>query len=1764
MEMLKKFTNSYNDLMDFEEVLAGSKAEDNVHALQVLRVHLDYLWSQVKRNYEDCRDSQTAEGEKPIDLTKLRDSYKKALTAYKNSLSAINAEIDAIAPAPKTPVSKTDQSLSQFNDTVVEKIPQYSIKLPACDTDIFYGSYKTWPTFRDLFSAIFIKNPNISNVEKLYHLNQRTSGEAREIISLVPLTNDGFELAWKNLSDRYENKRMQVNEQLKTLFNLPVVTNDSSSSLKSLQRAVTGCLQTLKALHINTKSWDPILIFLCSTKLPRSYLEDFEKTLEDCSDIPSWNDFDEFLTQRFKTLESVGNIQPSSSKSNSTNDNKKHNPKDRRISSFQTNIGQRTKPIGFKSRPQIQNRPQNVAELCCQFCKEAHFMRNCPKFLEKNINDRIHVVKITNSCFNCLLNDHGVKECKSKFSCRICSLKHHTLLHKGSGTQSTAPANNPDVRPSTSTQALTTNIQSTSNHNQQNITTLTLRDDNKSTSQARETLLFTAIVEIESDGQRYETRAIIDPGSQSTFISEKLKNKLRLPTKRSLVHVSGLSPTVTETSTQACIFTLCSPVNPSFKLDVLAPVLKTLPFNLPPKNLDIKFFNNFAEPLADPRFYISQPIDILIGLDIGPFIFDLAVPMRSFGSLLTQKTVFGWIVGGPIDQSTQSKTQVSLLNAVALDKILTRFWEVEETPKSILRSEDDKLCEDLFISTTHRNNSGRYIVTLPFKNEEEIGLSRNIAMAQYIRMEKMLSSKPDIKQQYDQVILEYLDLGHMRKVPQADISKTPNYYLPHHAVIKPDRITTKLRVVFNASSPTSNKKSLNDILYPGPVLQQDLVCQTLKWRFFKYVYNADITKMYRQILIDPSQIQYQRILFRRSPKDPIEDFELLTVTFGVNCAPFLAIRTLLQLADDIKHSHPIAANVLKDNMYVDDVLAGGHTLEETITSRIQVEEALSSAGFELMKWTSNNPQVIKEIPQNKLLSVDCLHLSENLGTKTLGIKWNIKTDSFSFPQPTIDIKQSYTKREVLSAIARFFDPCGWLAPIIIQAKLIMQQVWVDKVGWDDGLVPLTCVAWQNFVKNCPDIQNVKIPRWIAYVPNSKIEIHGFCDSSEKAYAATIYIRIETQNCISCHLLVAKTRVAPLKKLSLPRLELCGALLLATLASAILPSLKLTNYDSYYWTDSTIVLAWLNKPPCTWNTFVGNRISQILDKVGTSNWQHVDSRDNPADIATRGCSSNDIDSSNLWWHGPSWLKLHKSSWPNLKPINDITLELKPLKILFNTTFDDPLERFSSLPRAYRVLAYVLRFWRNTGHNRQHLRITSNDISAEEIKFVKNKLIIMTQKHNFASEYHSLSQRINISSSSSLLTLNPFIDSCGIMRANGRLTNSQTLTYNERYPILLPYNSRLSKLLVEHTHKITLHGGNQLMTRVLRMEFWIFRLKSLVKVVVNHCKTCILYKNHVRSQIMASLPPERTSLSRPFLNTGVDFAGPFSIRNFTGRACLITKGYVCIFVCFSTKAVHLEATSDLSTQAFLAALARFIGRRGCPAKIFSDNGTNFVGAAEMIRKDRQDFFKQLQTIVTHLHSHQNLEWNFIPPGAPHMGGLWEAGVKSFKIHLRKLIPDMKFTFEELSTVLIRIESCLNSRPLSPASDDPNDLSPLTPGHFLIGTPLLSPAEPDISNDNLTLSNRWKRLKIVSQQFCQRWRTEYLKELHRRYKWKRQVDNIKVNDLVIIKDEKIPQNEWKLARVVQLHPGSDNNTRVVDLRTFNGIIRRPITKLIPLPSQ
>ncbi|XP_017461765.1 PREDICTED: uncharacterized protein LOC108355104 [Rhagoletis zephyria] len=452
-------------------------------------------------------------------------------------------------------------------------------------------------------------------------------------------------------------------------------------------------------------------------------------------------------------------------------------------------------------------------------------------------------------------------------------------------------------------------------------------------------------------------------------------------------------------------------------------------------------------------------------------------------------------------------------------------------------------------------------------------------------------------------------------------------------------------------------------------------------------------------------------------------------------------------------------------MYVDDVLSGGHTIDSAIKARDEISEVLQSAGFPLRKWTANSEQILNGIPKADLLSEDFLAFEDTSAVKALGIRWNAHTDLFYFIARPLEKSYTVTKRAILSAIAKFFDPLGWLAPIIIVAKILMQNIWLEGTDWDETVSSTTLDRWQNFTQHYNEIDNIRIPRWVYFSPTDEIQIHGFCDASEKAYAASVYMRVKRDSKVFINLLLAKTRVAPVKTISLPRLELCGAVLLAEIVDSIINNLNLGHINIHLWTDSTIVLAWIRKPPCSWSTFVAHRITKIVEKVGNRNWLHVESASNPADLASRGLPAFELVNNSLWWQRPSWLQEDNPKWPTQETDYSTVAEEKRTHVYTTkVNYTDILDRFSDFPRALRVLSYVMRFSQRTHRNtKTSFQEKSRLISSDEIKATTQRLMRIYQQNYYSEEYGKLKAGNSIDSKSELLPLNPFMDKDGIIMA-----------------------------------------------------------------------------------------------------------------------------------------------------------------------------------------------------------------------------------------------------------------------------------------------------------------------------------------------------------------------------------------------------------------
>ncbi|XP_046391592.1 uncharacterized protein LOC124159726 [Ischnura elegans] len=852
--------------------------------------------------------------------------------------------------------------------------------------------------------------------------------------------------------------------------------------------------------------------------------------------------------------------------------------------------------------------------------------------------------------------------------------------------------------------------------------------------------------------------------------------------------------------------------------------------------------------------------------------------------------------------------------------------------------------------------------------------------------------------------------------------------------------------------------------------------------------------MFRQIWVHPADQDLQRIVWRPHPNTPAVEYRLTTVTYGTACAPFLAMRSLLQLAEDEEHRFPLGAACLREDSYVDDIFSGADELLMAQRIATQLVKLLACAGIELDKWAVNHPALLQRRASQRRECEQEKSIDSKEPIKTLGLIWEPTADLFGFNLRVTEIHtMALTKRTVLSKMTRLFDPLGWVAPVTVVAKILMQDMWILKIGWDTPLPTDIKVRWTNYFNAIPRLSKLRIDRWLQTTPTSRCELHGFADASERAYAAAIYLRVlDDANQCRVFLLAAKSKVTPVKTITIPKLELCGAALLVRLVNHLQKIKAFSSLPVFAWSDSQVTLAWLRKHPSYWKTFIANRVSFIQTELPSAVWQYVSSEQNPADLPSRGLHPDALINSSLWWRGPEWLLSTQENWPR-QPEPLIVPQLFVVQAAEENAI---LKRFSSITRLIRVMAYCLRFIARC----QRSRIpNTNFLSTSELAAARCKVLQLAQSFAFSEELKLLRAGKPLPRRNPLRGLKPFLDENGILRVGGRLKNS-TLSFSAKHPSILPKRSHLSQLLVQFAHLSSLHGGPTLTLNILRSQTWILGDVALVKELTRQCMIC-------------------------------------------------------------HRAIHLEAVSDLTTHSFLAAYRRFAGRQGVCRTLYSDNATTFQGAAKELRRmfgAASDFYAEVASVL----ANDGTSWSFIPPNSPHFGGLWEAGVKSTKHHLLRVVGEHTLKFEEFSTVLIQIEACLNSRPLHPLSSDPDDLNALTPAHFLIGGTLFLIPEPECPNISGNCLSRWRLLQRLQLNFWKRWSREYLHHLQQRTKWRDTKENFTVGQLVIVRDDRYPPSKWPLGRITEVHPGSDGLVRVVTVKMANTTLQGPIVRLSPLP--
>lgn len=1691
---------------------------------------------QARLNKAEHLLSSFSEIQDEIDLNVNEVEFEKQLSereAFENQFYAYVAKSKCIIKANTT----ENQNINSSKGSCAIKLP--TISLPSFD-----GSYDHWLEYRDTYMSLIHNSKEIDNVQKFHYLRSSLTGNALMVIKSLEFSSDNYLIAWELLENRYNNSRLLVQNHVKALFNTTSINKESSIQIRKLIDNILKNIRALNTLGEPTESWDTLIIYLITSKLDpctEREWENYKSTLTNSNESGTHlklNDLIDFLKNRADVLETINMTHSKLSTSDS-------HPKNR--------LSHHNKSHSFISTQNKQSNSSNKSNLKrsrnCSMCNANHPLYACNSFLNLSIKDKYDFLKQNKLCFNCLRAGHSLSECWFG-PCKLCNQKHNSLLHTDHNNDASATS-------SAIVQILPELSQNADNSLCTNTTTLHSAAHTSNTlqfhtshSSLEDVLLSTALVEIADANNTYHTtRAILDNGSQHCFIAQSLCQKIKVPLLQSSVQVTGVGNTVTH-STKSCDIKIRSKLtdyNTRLRCFVLPQITSQLPALDTKSQINIP--NNIQ--LADPYFQSQSEIELLIGADKFWDLLNDGLIRLSSGPYL-QNTKLGWILSGPIiGNKTSCINQVHCNYSQSLDIQLRKFWELEEIAPLHNLTKDEQICDNLFKETTYRDSEGRFNVRIPLAEASDtLGDSYELAQNRFLALERKLDrSSPEYKKLYCEFMKEYLDLGHMTPIYECP---SPNYFLPHHGVLREHSTTTKLRVVFDASAKTTTGKSLNDIQLIGPCLQNDVFSILLRFRQHLYVACADIEKMYRQILIQSDQRNLQLIFWRENKSDALGVFQLNTVTYGTASAPYLSIRCIKQLASECKDD--VIKRVIDEDFFVDDLVTGHDNREELLDICDKVSDILKSACFPLRKWMFNLESSPNDYTKELSLGDNCL-------TKTLGLGWS-HTEDFLYFTSRIDTSvTNITKRVILSIISQIYDPLGLLSPVIMVSKIILQKLWLCKLSWDDPVPDDIRIIWQNFIDKFQFLQNIRIPRHVRGPHTKYTDLHIFTDASQNAYGACAYIATYSDDSpVLVRLLCAKGKVAPIKPVTMPRLELCGALVGAKLYQKIVKSWKISFDNVYLWSDSMIAISWIKMSPNLLKPFVQNRVIQINELTGELPWLHVAGKVNPADLLSRGIPLDVLQQSDIWWHGPTFLREIRNNYNQNNSASLDVSDLPELKLnataLLTSKSDStfPFERFSNWNRMKRTMCYVLRFINNL-RIKDKSRFKCGPLSSEELN--KSELILtkLAQQNSLQDIYNALKNNLPIKARS-ISSLDVFLDKDGLIRVGGRLQNSETFSYNKKHPVLLSSRHIFAQLLFRYEHKRLLHAGPQLLLATIRDNWWVLKGRDLARQTVHKCISCTRQRGKTLSIKMGNLPLERLEPGYPFQRCGVDYAGPVFILNRKGRGAKLDKCYICLFICFTTRAVHLELVTSLSSEAYLLAFRRFLSRRGKPAQVFSDNGKTFVGALKEFSK----FLSDNEDDIVSFAANENIQFSFIPPYSPHFGGLWEAGIKSCKHHLHR-IGTANLTYEEYSTLLAQIEAILNSRPMYSMSSDPNDLLPLTPAHFLIGRPLVAPAYKNITTASTSYLNRYERVEQMRQTFWQRWAKEYIGELQTRTKWQTNKDTLAPNTLVLIKEDNLPPLKWLLGRITRTFPGTDGLARVAEIKTRNGITRRNYQKLCPL---
>lgn len=1382
----------------------------------------------------------------------------------------------------------------------------------------------------------------------------------------------------------------------------------------------------------------------------------------------------------------------------------------------------------------------------CNFCEENHPLYFCDGFKLKSASDKLAFVKGKKLCHSCLKGGHTVSQCFRPQKCRVCNRIHNTLLHE-SFLQNSQRVNRSS--PNNSSDSEEDNVETVSSRS------MSTKKDNFS---AKMNIL---PVKIKSKtGNWIKTLAFIDGGSTTSFCSQSLLKKINTKNTSPIkLFISTVTNSKKEVNT--CIVNNLSICDVEEKNIIKLPPLYAIdkvPVGksemVTKKDVSRKCFRKLLNHNLN-----NLKVELLLGANVKEAFEPIGfISSKNKDDQFAIKTKLGWSIMGAMVKGNKNH-KINRINILGdfENEFKEDLSDLYSNKKSM--SQEDKKFMEIVNKECVKDEKGHYELPLPFRdNEVKLQNNRPCAIIRANSLKYKMLKDDNYYNQYKEYMDTMLKENYAEIVPKHEINNDKVWYIPHFGVYHPKK-PGKLRIVFDCSAKYENE-CLNDKLIQGPDLTNNLFDVLLRFRFGKYAYVADVQHMFLRVRVAPKDRDYLRFFWWNDSdlKSDIQEYRMNVHLFGATSSPSCANFALRKCAlDNYDKFNEEALNTVLTNFYVDDLLKSLDCEKDLVDNAHQVKEICATGAFNLGKFVSNSKKLLnsleKEEIDSKFLERSISKQGDNLKEKALGLCWKVKDDLISVEVCNKHKKES--RRGMLSTIGSVYDPIGIVAPYVVQGKLLLQELCRLKYDWDDELPHDIKLKWNRWSQGLEKVGAVSIPRNVVLnliTSKSKLELHHFSDASSTAYAIVSYIRLINDNNVYCSFLCGKCLVAPLKIITIPRLELMAATLMVKMHIKIKEALSNIEFETTkFWTDSQTVLKYIKNEKSRFHVFVANRVALIRNYTSLDQWNYVPSEENPADDGSRGLQSD------RWLTGPSFL-LNKSEWP--KQINDYTIskddaEVKIRQMQVDSN-DHPLNKlinyYSDWFKLKLAVAWILKV-KNQLINKSKV---VEPLKPSDLKIAEFYIISFIQDLNFDNELKMLRKDSKIQKSSNLVLFDPFIDTrdtVPLIRVGGRLKNS-SLSYDEKHPIILPKKCKVTDMIVNDCHVKLGHTGKEHILSKLREKYWILNGNSAVKSLINKCIICKKLRGKPIIQKMADLPKERLESNQPpFNKVGVDYFGPFYTKCLRSQV----KRYGVIFTCMASRAVHIEMAYSLDVSSFINCLKRFISRRGLVSTIFSDRGTNFVGAE-----------KELNTLLSNIDSKtlkdyclkNNIEWKFNPPNASNFGGVWERLIKEIRKILNGIIKEQTLSDDYLITLFCEVENIINSRPLTVISCDKNDISPLTPNHLLhLRNETLYMGEFD-KNDCYSI-RRWKQVQYLANLFWNRWRKEYLSTLQKRLKWVYKERNVQIGDIVLIIDENQPRCNWLMGKIISVKQSLDNLIRSVEIQTKDSILVRPVNKLVLL---